>query len=218
MPSSLFVSPDPPRHRQIRRAPVLTGVSVPPQKGNHPMLARRVGTGTGVPHEEEAQPPMRSRPFRSIAFRMGLVLLGVSLLVTGCRAAATPSSPPGATTLASRTTALGAVLTDAEGRTLYLFEKDEKKESYCHRACAAIWPPLSPRGQPRVTGNADATLMGTITRDDGTKQVTYGGHPLYYYVADNSRPGSLDGEDVKQFGASWYVVSPKGEKLEKGGS
>lgn len=145
-------------------------------------------------------------------------------MLGACSAAATPTAPPGAATLATRTSALGAVLTDAKGRTLYLFEKDQKNESYCKDACAAIWPPMPSSGHAKVTGSADVKKLGSVKRDDGITQLTYGGHPLYYYVADNSRPGSLSGQDAKEFGAAWYVVSPKGDKLEapkgkgKGGS
>ncbi len=156
---------------------------------------------------------MISRSDKRNASRTALLLAG-TLLLAACSAAATPTAPPGAATLATRATALGAVLTDAQGRTLYLFEKDQKDESYCKDACAAIWPPMPASGQPTVTGNADAKELGSIKREDGTTQLSYGGHPLYYYVADNSRPGSLTGQDAQQFGAGWYVLSPKGDKIE----
>jgi predicted lipoprotein with Yx(FWY)xxD motif len=149
--------------------------------------------------------------------RVAVSVISVALLTAGCRAAGTPTPAAGPVTVGTKGTGLGMILVDGQGRTLYLFEKDEAKESYCTGACAAIWPPLTSTASPIAGDRANASLLGTIRRDDGARQVTYHGHPLYYYVADNSTPGSLRGQDLKQFGASWYVLTPDGDKAEKAG-
>lgn len=110
----------------------------------------------------------------------------------------------------------GRYLTDAEGRALYLFEADEGVEgSACYGACAEAWPPLlTEEDQPRMTTQAlDPQKVGTIERRDGSKQVTYGGWPLYYFVKDEGR-GDVEGQDVHGFGGGWYLISPAGQKIE----
>jgi len=85
-------------------------------------------------------------------------------------------------------------------------------KSVCSGACASIWPPVTTTGTPTVSGGAVATDLGTFTRSDGTKQVTYDGHPLYYYAAD-SGPGMTSGQGVNGFGALWWLVAPSGVSL-----
>lgn len=106
---------------------------------------------------------------------------------------------------------LGKVLVDAEGFTLYYFEKDRNGKSACYGACANAWPPLTTSGTPQATGGAEASKIGTTKRTDGTVQVTYAGWPLYTYAAD-AKPGEDNGTDVNAFGASWYPLHPDGEK------
>ena len=114
-----------------------------------------------------------------------------------------------------------AVLTDSSGRTLYLFEKDEADESYCSGACAKVWPAVVTNGGAKAAGGLDPSKLSTLKRDDGTTQVVYAGHPLYTYE-DDHKPGQVEGEGSKEFGAEWYAVEPSGEaaepKGESGGS
>ncbi|MCF6524211.1 hypothetical protein [Streptomyces sp. JJ36] len=111
---------------------------------------------------------------------------------------------------------LGRILTDEEGRTLYLFAKDTSAESTCYDACAEAWPPLTTDGQPQVTGEGvRKDLLGTTERRGGTQQVTYGGHPLYYFVSDDE-PGDATGQGFNQFGAEWWVVNASGERVTEG--
>ena len=105
---------------------------------------------------------------------------------------------------------LGQIVTDGEGKTLYLFTKDTKDTSNCYDKCATAWPPLLTTGAPKAGDGADAALLGTTVRKDGATQVTYNGWPLYYWIKDQ-KPGDATGQDV---GGVWYVLSPKGEKLE----
>jgi predicted lipoprotein with Yx(FWY)xxD motif len=111
-------------------------------------------------------------------------------------------------------TSLGRIIVNANGRTLYLFEKDRNGKSACSGQCAAFWPPLITSGKPSVTGGAKASLIGTTRRADGRLQVTYNHHPLYTFVKDK-KAGQTSGEGVNAFGAGWDVLSPAGAKIEK---
>jgi predicted lipoprotein with Yx(FWY)xxD motif len=112
---------------------------------------------------------------------------------------------------------LGTILTDKTGRSLYLFEKDAGSKSACYGACAQGWPPLLTTGTPVAGTGANGVLLGTVKRTDGTIQVTYAGHPLYYFVTDQ-KPGDISGEGSQAFGAGWDLVSPAGKKVEKSGA
>jgi predicted lipoprotein with Yx(FWY)xxD motif len=149
-------------------------------------------------------------------------LIGTALLIATAPSAAHPART--ATTASAHSSAagkvvktrhgkLGTFLVDGRGRTLYLFEKDTTRKSRCSGACAAAWPPLITSGKPRAKGHAKASLLGTSKRKNGTRQVTYNGHPLYRFIQDTS-PGQTNGEGSKAFGAGWYVVAPSGKKIE----
>lgn len=109
---------------------------------------------------------------------------------------------------------LGKILTDAKGRTLYRYTRDSTDKSVCAGGCAQVWPPLTASGTPTLADGVPGKL-GVITRDDGVKQVTYNGTPLYYYAKD-SKPGETTGQGV---GGVWYVVMPgAGSAASTGGS
>ena len=95
--------------------------------------------------------------------------------------------------------------------TVYLFEGDKGKTSSCTGACAALWPPVT--GKPKASGGSMSAHLGTITRSNGVKQVTYNGHPLYRYAKDGDA-GDVYGEGIKSFGAEWYVLAPSGKKVD----
>jgi predicted lipoprotein with Yx(FWY)xxD motif len=120
-------------------------------------------------------------------------------------------------TVGTTKTSLGTFLVGPDGRTLYLFEADTSPQSTCSGACAQTWPPLTTGGAPVAGGGAMQALLSTGLRSDGTKQVVYNGHPLYYYVSD-AKAGDTTGEGVDSFGAGWDVVGPAGDKIEKAGS
>jgi predicted lipoprotein with Yx(FWY)xxD motif len=145
-------------------------------------------------------------------------VMGLAFVAAGC-AGAIPSSNGGPATLKLGTSKDGHFLVDGKGHTLYLFAKDERNESYCGGACAAVWPPFETNARPRASAGVDAGSVGTLERSGGERQVTYHGHPLYYYAADASRPGKTLGEEIDQFGAEWYLVNAHGQPLEaKSGS
>jgi predicted lipoprotein with Yx(FWY)xxD motif len=106
---------------------------------------------------------------------------------------------------------LGKILVDSKGRTLYYFEKDKQggTTSTCSGACAAVWPPVTTTGAAKGQSGVQASKLGTIKRSDGTTEVTYNGWPLYLYVADK-KPGDAKGNDLTQFGAQWYALTPAG--------
>jgi predicted lipoprotein with Yx(FWY)xxD motif len=104
----------------------------------------------------------------------------------------------------------GEILTDGEGRALYLFTDDTEGVSNCSGNCATAWPPFTVEGEAMAGEGIDQAMLGTITRDDGTLQVTYNGHPLYYY-ADDVNPGDVTGQGV---GDVWYLVNAQGEQVE----
>ncbi|MFB7618336.1 hypothetical protein [Kitasatospora sp. NPDC056181] len=130
-----------------------------------------------------------------------------------------PSSPPaaaagsGGTVVAVHTSNLGMILTDNQGRTVYLFEKDSPTMSNCAGTCASAWPPLTTSGAPQPGTGVTASELGTVTRADHSVEVTYHGHPLYYFSGDHN-PGDTNGQGSQAFGAGWYVLNPAGNKID----
>jgi predicted lipoprotein with Yx(FWY)xxD motif len=112
---------------------------------------------------------------------------------------------------------LGKILDDNDGRTLYLFAKDSGTKSTCTGACASAWPPLRAGGKPTVGAGASASIVGTTRRSDGQPQVTYNGHPLYTYTADQN-PGDTNGQGLTAFGGGWFALSPAGKQVSGTGS
>ena len=121
-----------------------------------------------------------------------------------------PARPTGRV-ITARRSQYGPILTDATNRTIYLFTRDGSRASACYGACATTWPPVLTKGSPRRTGGLTAAL-GTIRRRDGTIQVTYNRHPLYYYIHD-VKPGQILCQNVDEFGGTWLVVSPRGTPI-----
>jgi predicted lipoprotein with Yx(FWY)xxD motif len=113
-----------------------------------------------------------------------------------------------------RTTSLGKILVNAQGRTLYLFAPDKHGKSTCYGSCASYWPPLIVSGKPTAGAGVKASLLGVTTRKDGKHQATYNGHPLYTYVAD-SAAGKTSGQGLNLSGGLWWVVSPAGQAVKK---
>jgi predicted lipoprotein with Yx(FWY)xxD motif len=106
----------------------------------------------------------------------------------------------------------GRMLFDGAGRALYLFTRDRTTRSRCYGDCATAWPPFLTKAEPQARGGARSSLLGTTRRRDGKQQVTYRGHPLYYYV-DDRKPGQVLCQDVAEFGGTWLVVAPDGRAI-----
>jgi predicted lipoprotein with Yx(FWY)xxD motif len=145
----------------------------------------------------------------------------IAVVVAGCgssnggggSATAASSSSPPPTTIKTAKTKLGTFLVDGQGRTLYLFEADKPNMSNCSGGCTSIWPPLSAKSMPKVSGGVAAGKVGTTKTPSGGSMVTYNGHPLYTYTGD-TKAGDVNGQGLNQFGAEWYVVKPSGEKID----
>jgi predicted lipoprotein with Yx(FWY)xxD motif len=145
----------------------------------------------------------------------------VALVVAGCgggddqatAASGGSNAAGGSQTIGlSKIGGLGGVLVDSQGRTVYLFEKDTGPKSTCFGACATEWPPVTASGKPSAGSGVTASMLGTTKRSDGKTQVTYNGHPLYLFEADQ-KPGDATGQSVDAFGAEWFVLSPAGNKV-----
>jgi predicted lipoprotein with Yx(FWY)xxD motif len=125
--------------------------------------------------------------------------------------AAAPSAD-GARLAVAEKAGIGPYLTDAKGRSVYLFLKDVGDSSSCYDACAAAWPPVLATGGTVAGDSALRTdLLGMSQRRDGATQVTYKGAPLYYYE-DDKQSGDITGQGKEEFGGKWYLVSPTGGK------
>lgn len=131
---------------------------------------------------------------------------GGSQSVTETPAASNSASSSGNATVS---VGPGSFLVGANGLTLYLLMRDSAGTSTCTGGCASAWPPLTVTGQPAAGTGVNASLLGTITRTDGSIQVTYNGHPLYYYMGD-SAPGDENGQGS---GGVWFVVSASGDAI-----
>ena len=139
------------------------------------------------------------------------IVLTAAVAGLGRAAAATQRS----TTVTTATSKLGRILVDSRGITLYDFVADKGKTSVCYSACAALWPPLITHGKPIAGQGVRRSLLGTTKRKDGKLEVTYGGHPLYYFVSDR-KPGQTAGLGVNQFGGPWWVISAAGKEIHRG--
>jgi predicted lipoprotein with Yx(FWY)xxD motif len=123
-----------------------------------------------------------------------------------------PAAQTAAASLAASQSSLGTILTDGQGRAVYLFAADTGPSSTCAGGCSSVWPPVSTTSPPTAGPGLDGALLGSSRRADGTTQLTYAGHPLYYFVKDTG-PGTTAGEGITNFGGSWLGVDPAGHEL-----
>jgi predicted lipoprotein with Yx(FWY)xxD motif len=157
---------------------------------------------------------------------MALSLLGLLLAAcssTGTNSGARHADGGGASSVSvanvTITTAdgpAGTYLTDSAGRALYLWVADSPGKSTCSDACAQAWPPLISTSAPAAANGVDASNIGTATRPDGSKQVSYDGHPLYYFAGDTG-PGQTTGQGSNGFGAKWWLVATSGAAITTSG-
>ena len=119
----------------------------------------------------------------------------------------------GATIAVATDGRLGKILVDRKGITVYLFVADRSSASTCYSSCAQYWPPVLTNGAPQAGTGAQASLLGTTKRTDGKVEVTYAGHPLYYFIQD-TKAGQTTGQGVDAFGGLWWVLSPAGAAIK----
>ena len=110
---------------------------------------------------------------------------------------------------------LGQILVGPDGKTLYIFLADTKTTSTCNGVYAQNWPPMITTGTPRAIAGVMQSLLGTSKRASGAVQVTYHGHPLYYFVGDTAL-GTANGEGIDAFGAEWDVINAAGMAITRG--
>ncbi|GAA3831285.1 hypothetical protein GCM10022226_60390 [Sphaerisporangium flaviroseum] len=134
---------------------------------------------------------------------------------TGTTTMMTPMPTPANAMIKVADSRFGKILVGENDRTLYIFEKDQENTSHCYDACAIAWPPVLTLDKPRAGTGVKANLLGTTTRKQGEKQVTYNKYPLYYYSGD-TKPGDHNGQGKNEFGGKWYVVNPDGKKVDRG--
>jgi|SRR5580692_6499606 predicted lipoprotein with Yx(FWY)xxD motif len=181
---------------------------------------------------------MRKSTFAPVSKRTKLIAgvggaLSAAVVVAACSSgasssAAAPAASPaggssssagasssGGTVITTAKSSGGTVLASSSGRAVYLWAKDTGDMSNCNGACAGAWPPVTTTSTATASGGAVASDIGTITRSDGTKQVTYDGHPLYYFSGD-SGPGAASGQGSDAFGAKWWLVAPTGSDVTAG--
>src|SRR4051812_12077038 len=143
------------------------------------------------------------------------LIIGVTVVVALVGTAVAAAKPAArAATITTAHTGLGRIIVDRRGRSLYLFEKDNRGRSACSGVCAVYWPPLLTSGRSIGIEGAKPSLLGSIRRADGSRQVSYAGHPLYFFSGD-SRRGQTNGEGLQDFGAGWYVLTPSGNKIDR---
>jgi predicted lipoprotein with Yx(FWY)xxD motif len=121
-----------------------------------------------------------------------------------------PSASTSAVTLKTANSSLGTILVDQDGKTLYLFEADGMNKSNCDGGCVSLWPPVT--GKASAGSGVQSGMLGTTMRSDGSSQVTYAGHPLYWFSGDQNA-GDTNGQGLTDFGGAWYAVSPAGKAV-----
>lgn len=197
---------------------------------------RRAGALGSVPVRSRDMPQNRRRLASAAkVIAVGLVVagcggqsgIGEAIKAGGQTMSATPSEPAGASgtaataatsatsTAAERgiaittgTSEFGPMLFDRRGQAIYLFDKESRRQPMCYGSCAEEWPPVLTIGFPRDAGAVRQDLLGVTERVDGSTQVTYAGHPLYYYA--HERPDQVLCHNVTEFGGRWLVVTPDG--------
>ena len=163
---------------------------------------------------------MKRRPVTLLAGAAALPLIALAFAGCGGNSGAKPTAASGtpktafgtATVGAQNEGNLGTVLVDAQGRTLYLFQKDSGTQSTCLDTCARYWPPARASGKATAGNGLNPSLLGTTPRSDGGAQVTYNSHPLYQFSGDQN-PGDTSGQGLTDFGGSWSALSAAGNQV-----
>ena len=115
---------------------------------------------------------------------------------------------PTGTIITSGNSEFGTMLFDDKGQAIYIWELEESSKAECYDDCAEAWPPVLTDGTPKATGEVNGKLLNTTKRNDGTTQVTYNGHPLYYYA--HEKPGEVKCHNIRTHGGLWWVIQPNG--------
>ena len=141
--------------------------------------------------------------------RVPLVLFVMAVAVLAAASGSVAATTSAATKLSVQSTKYGKVLFGPSGKVVYAFGADKGSTSRCYGVCAAAWPPLLTKGAPLAASGVESKLLGTTKRRNGTLQVTYAGHPLYYYSAD--KIGKVMCQHANMHGGLWLIVKPDGQ-------
>jgi len=123
--------------------------------------------------------------------------------------ALSPSPKPAGTAIIAADSDFGLILHDASGQPIYLFDAEAGSRPECYGMCADAWPPVLTKGKPYASGAVRSNLLGTTPRTDGSTQITYAGHPLYFYAHEGKYQVLC--HNVTEFGGTWLVVKPNGK-------
>ncbi len=141
--------------------------------------------------------------------RVPLVLFVMAVAVLAAASGSVSAATSAAAKLSVQSTEYGKVLFGPGGKVVYAFGADKSSTSRCYGVCAAAWPPLLTKGAPLAASGVESKLLGTTKRRNGTLQVTYAGHPLYYYSAD--KIGKVMCQHANMHGGLWLIVKPDGQ-------
>lgn len=123
----------------------------------------------------------------------------------------TPGTPSATgTVITTGDSQFGTMLFNEKKQAIYIWELEESDKAECYGDCAEAWPPVLTDGQPQAAGDVNGSLLGTTKRTDGTTQVTYNGHPLYYYA--HEAPGEVKCHNISTHGGLWWVIQPNGNR------
>lgn len=159
-------------------------------------------------------------PVLRVAVPVATIALAAAACGSSSSAKTTPAAAAGKATgaagssviLDTKSGSAGSYLTDGSGKSLYEFASDTASKSTCIGACVSAWPPLTSSSAAMAGSGVNAANIGTLTRSDGSKQVTYQGHPLYYFAGDTAA-GQTNGQGSTAFGAKWWLLSPAGAAI-----
>lgn len=118
------------------------------------------------------------------------------------------AQPAAGTIITTGNSEFGPMLFNDQGQAIYIWELEESAKPECYDDCATAWPPVLTNGQPQASGDVNKELLGTTARTDGSTQVTYNGHPLYYYA--HEKPGEVKCHNISTHGGLWWVIQPNG--------
>jgi predicted lipoprotein with Yx(FWY)xxD motif len=146
------------------------------------------------------------------------IVAAVAVLIVAAVAAAiavgATSTSSSAAQVNVRQTALGKILVDSNGHTLYLYGPDKKGKSACYGQCATFWPPLVKTSAKLAGSGVEAALLTSTKRTNGKIQLVYNGHPLYRF-AEDKKAGQTNGQGLNAAGGLWWVLAPSGKPIEK---
>jgi predicted lipoprotein with Yx(FWY)xxD motif len=160
---------------------------------------------------------MLGSPVLRVAIPVATIALAAAACGSSSSAKTTPAASAGkatgsSVTLDTKSGSAGTYLTDGSGKSLYEFASDSGSKSTCTGACVSAWPPLISSSAATPGSGVNAGDIGTLTRSDGSLQVTYKSHPLYYFSGDTAA-GQTNGQGSTAFGAKWWLLSPAGDKI-----